>query len=126
VAAINLSESQGMRLRICPECQKAFFMPFGAERTGCPHCGVYFTDRRASKRVKREFGLRISFNGSVYTARSADLSDNGACVLFSGRQTDADAILDVNIGELRYFRRAAIVWTRQLSKTLAAAGLKLL
>ncbi len=101
-------------------------MPFGAERAGCPHCGVYFTDRRASRRVKRELGLSISFNGSVYAARTADLSDNGACAIFSGWQPHAGAILDVNIGELMRHRPAAIVWTKRLSRMNAAAGLKLL
>ncbi|OGP13461.1 MAG: hypothetical protein A2054_05405 [Deltaproteobacteria bacterium GWA2_55_10] len=115
-----------MRLRICPECKKAFFVPFGADRTRCPHCGVYFTDRRASKRIRQELSLRISFNGSVYAARTADFSDNGACVLLNGWQPDREAILDVNIEEFRLCRQAITVWAKQLTRTLASAGLKLL
>lgn len=115
-----------MRLRICPECQKAFFMSFDANPTRCPHCGVYFMDRRASKRIRQELNLSISFNGSVYAAKTADLSDNGACVLFTGWQPDTDSVLDVNIEDLRLFRQAVMVWARRLSKPLVAAGLKLL
>ncbi|WKZ33982.1 MAG: PilZ domain-containing protein [Thermodesulfobacteriota bacterium] len=116
-----------MRLRICPECYKAFFMSFGNERARCPHCGVYLAERRSSERTKKEMDLILSVNGSVYKALTTDFSDSGAGILLNGSTSlEADSMLDVCIEELSLRGRARTVWARKVSRSTTSAGLKLL
>lgn len=115
-----------MMLRVCPECYKAFFMSFGLDRARCPHCGVYFTERRASKRVRKELDLTLSLDGALYTAVTTDFCDGGAGIVIDGRYIEKDTMLHVNIEALRLRRQAKTVWARQVSRSAVSAGLKLL
>lgn len=102
-------------------------MPFGTERARCPHCGVYLAERRALLRTKKEMGLILSVNGSVYKALTTDFSESGAGILLNGSTSlEADTLLDVRIEELDIARQARTVWARKVSRSMTSAGLKLL
>ncbi|HBG46035.1 MAG TPA: hypothetical protein DDW94_03505 [Deltaproteobacteria bacterium] len=113
-------------IRICPECSKAFYVQIGTERARCPHCGVFFTERRRSRRAKMEFVMKLSVSGTIFTARTTDLTYDGAGILLKGTTIEKDTLLDVNIEELMMGWQARTVWARRVSGSVVSAGLKLL
>lgn len=114
-----------MQLRVCPQCYKAFYISRERDAIACQHCGHIFSERRRFGRVRDEFEIILKFNGSEISARAIDYSEAGAGIIYSGDSLEADTILDINIG-MDVRRPARMVWSRQVSRSLVSAGLKLL
>lgn len=47
-----------MRLSVCPECLKAFFLD--ARLAGCQHCGALHSERRSGGRIRKEMEITLS------------------------------------------------------------------
>lgn len=114
-----------MQLRVCPHCYKAFYISRDQDAIACQHCGHIFSERRQFGRVKDELEIILKFNGSEIPARTVDYSEAGAGIIYNGDSLEADTVLDIDIG-MDVQRPARMVWSRQVSRSLVSAGLKLL
>jgi len=115
-----------MELRVCPECDKAFYSPHDSEVVACPHCGFVLHDRRRARRIHRELDCRFLLEGRVVSAILQDYSANGLRMVYEGQALEADTLLDVEVEGLAVHRPARTVWSVKISKAKASAGLRLL
>lgn len=115
-----------MELRVCPECNKAFYARRVGEIVACPHCGFILYDRRRKKRVRRELAFYLSMEGRVVQATLRDYSKDGLRIAYEGKAPRPDTVLDISIDELDIHRHAQPVWSKKMSKSTVSAGLKLL
>lgn len=115
-----------MRIRVCPECYKAFYMSQDEDCIICPHCGYIFSERRIRERVKKQLDITFYHEGSEVTARTVDYSEDGAGIIYKGDSLEVDTVLDVDFGELNLRRPARTVWAKKVSRSVVSAGLMLL
>lgn len=115
-----------MELRVCPECDRAFYSLHDSDMVTCIHCGFIVYDRRGPKRVHKAFDCRFLLEGRLVRARLQDYSTNGLRMVYTGQALKADTVLDVEVEGLDVHRLAKIVWSKKLSKGSVSAGLRLL
>lgn len=115
-----------MRIRICPECYKAFYILSDEEHIVCPYCGHVFSERRLGTRVRTNVDLTIYHNDNAIPATSTDFSENGAGVIFEGDSIEIDTVLRIGIGPMNATRPAVTIWAKKVSRSFVSAGLRLL
>lgn len=113
-----------MEIRVCPKCNKAFYAAKDAESLTCTHCGHILYDRRQRARVEKRLLFRLSVKGESLPAKLMDYSDTGLRVEYDGRMLMEDTILEVDIGELNIHTAAKTVWTKRVSESVYASGMK--
>ena len=53
-------------IRVCPECEKAFYAGVSPAPLSCAFCACFFEDKRRSRRTRKETGLTFWFmDGAV-------------------------------------------------------------
>lgn len=65
-------------------------------------------------------GGQLSTGKEKLTAKTTDFTRNGAGIILQGRRIEAGAFVEVEFGELK-----KMVWRKQASRPVLAAGLKL-
>jgi DNA-directed RNA polymerase subunit RPC12/RpoP len=119
-----------MTLRVCPKCEKAFYIFTEEKLPTCPHCGFRAFKRteihgqRAHERLETNIDFNFSFGGVVKTAKVTDYSESGARIVYKGPQLPVDSTLDLNIEELSIKSTAKAIWTKKLSITMNSTGLR--
>lgn len=111
-----------MRLRICPECYKAFFLAADGGGIVCPHCSHMLADRRVLCRVKKEFDVTLFIRGSEVQARTVDFSEKGAGIIYRGGFLEADSVIHVAFGR-QGKKQARAVWSKKVSRSVISVGL---
>ena len=99
---VKFNEEYGsLSIRICPECELAFYARIDGSLM-CPHCGYAFMERRDSDRIGMEADITILFNGRKVRAKLMDYSERGARVVFRGMDNgmDTDSEVEIDIREL--------------------------
>jgi DNA-directed RNA polymerase subunit RPC12/RpoP len=115
-----------MELRVCPECDRAFYSLHDGDVVACPHCGYILHDRRRSKRVHKEIVFTFSAGGRTVTAKLQDYSTNGMKIIYTGDALDLESLLDIDIEEINIHGTAKAVWDRRITKSTHSTGLKIL
>jgi len=115
-----------MEIRVCPECEKAFFALVDNAVVKCTHCGHVVQERRGAERVAKELDCTFSYDGHVVHAKLQDYSSGGLRMVYTGEAVSADTLRDVNVEGLDVHRPAKTVWTMQTSDHSFSAGLRLL
>lgn len=123
-----------MALRVCPKCEKAFYLFTEEKVSSCPHCGFRVfknKDRRteihnlrAQERLETNIDFNFSLGGVVKTAKVTDYSEKGARIVYKGPPLPVDSTLALNIDELSIKSTANAVWTKKLSITMNSTGLR--
>jgi len=122
----NLYRNGIMELRVCPECEKAFYSPPDGDFLSCPHCGFVLFDRRGGQRVRREAESVLSIRGRKLRATLKDYSTGGARVEYSGPDLERDTVIELYVDDLDIHARAVAVWTKKASGDVKYAGFRLL
>jgi hypothetical protein len=115
-----------MEIRVCPECNKAYYTAAVEYRPPCPHCGHVLLDRRTQERTITAKDLSFFIEGTERSATLIDLSKDGGKIIYDGESFPANTTLDINIDELNIHRTARAVWTKELTGSKVTAGLKFL
>lgn len=115
-----------MEIRVCPECDRAFYSLPDSDVVACTHCGFIAFDRRGAKRVHKEVDCRFLLEGRLVRARLQDYSAGGLRMVYTGEALKADTVLDVEVEGLDVHRTAKTVWSMKISKHSVSAGLRLL
>ena len=123
-----------MTLRVCPKCEKAFYLFAEEKLSTCPYCGfIVFKNRarrteihnqRAQERLETIIDFNFSFGGVVKSAKLVDYSESGARIVYKGPPLPVDSTLALNIGELGIKSTANAVWTKKLSIAMNSTGLR--
>lgn len=112
-----------IELRICPQCNKVFYANSKESSPPCTHCG-YVLINRTRERKGSSFDLTCTVNGKKRGVTVKDYSDSGAMIVYIGELIPLKATFICEINELNIKRRAEIVWSKKINKTINAAGLK--
>ncbi len=117
-----------VELRVCPECNKAFFKGLDRGYAICSHCRYVLWDQRGEERTEGEIEASFFIEGREVPARVTDFSPSGLKVVFASllEPLPDSAILDVNVDELGLHQPAKRVWQAKAGNKAVAAGLKLL
>jgi hypothetical protein len=115
-----------MEIRVCPQCNKAFYASPDAECLVCSHCGHVIYDRRRKERVEKELDFNIPFKGRPLPAKLMDYSEGGLKAVYKGGLLKVDTVFDLDIGELDIHAEVKTVWTKKVSKSVYASGFKFL
>lgn len=123
-----------MTLRVCPKCEKAFYIFTEEKVTTCPHCGfrafknkdrrAEVNNQRAQERLEANIDFNFSFGGVMKTAKVIDYSESGARIVYKGPPLPVDSTLALNIDELSIKSTASAVWTKKLSIAMNSTGLR--
>lgn len=121
-----------MALRVCPKCEKAFYLFTEEKISSCPHCGfraLKNKDRRTEnhrvqERLETNVDFNFSFGGVLKTAKVTDYSESGARIVYKGPPLPVDSTLALSIDELKIKSTANAVWTKKLSITMNSSGLR--
>jgi len=115
-----------VELRVCPECNKAFYKGLDREYAMCSHCRYVLWDQRGEKRTEREIETSFLFEGRELPVKVTDFSASGLQVVFADPlELPPDrAVMDVNVDELGLHRPAETVWLKKTDQEVAVAGLK--
>ncbi len=116
----------GMELRICPECNLAFYAPVKREFLHCSHCSHPIRDRRRSSRTSGTFSVTFSMEGTTYEASVTDRSTGGARIRYYGPPLPVDSVVRLDFYELGVQKLARTVWSEVSGRGRAAAGLRFL
>ena len=117
-----------VELRVCPECNKAFFKGLDRGYAICSHCRYVLWDQRGEERTEGEIEASFFIEGREVPVRLADFSSSGLKVVFASllESLPDSAILDVNVDELGLHQPAETVWQKKAGKKAVVVGLKLL
>jgi len=119
-----------MEIRVCPECNKAFYASSDTDMLVCTYCGHVLYDgksaKRSGKRVRKDLKFRMSVKSGTLPAKLIDYSSGGLKAVYKGSQIEADTILEVDIDELKIHTAARAIWTHRVSKDLYESGFKFL
>ncbi len=114
-----------MEIRVCPECNKAFYTTVEISPT-CHHCGHILLDRRTRKRTKTKTDFTFYIEGIEREATLIDFSKYGARIICSGDAFSVNTILDLKIDEHKIHETAKAVWMKKRKESRVIAGLKFL
>ncbi len=112
--------------RVCPNCNKVFYASTGAESLSCPHCGYVLLDRRGLERIEADMEIAFTLGDERMKARLENYSDGGVRIIYSGGPIAEDAVLGVDIEGLDIHGQARAVWSKKVSASTYASGLKLI
>jgi len=115
-----------MELRVCPECDRAFYSLHDSDMVTCTHCGFIVYDRRGALRTKKEVDCTIALEGENIPAKLIDYSVNGIKIVCRGHDIKADTFLDVDIKALGIHKMAKSVWSKRVTRSSSSVGIKLL
>lgn len=112
-----------MEIRLCPECNKAFYANYDNEFSSCPFCGYVLYDRRHKDRVPVDVPFIFLRDGQRVTARAKDYSRTGVRIVYRGSPLEISSKVSLNIDSLPVSNGVAVaVWSRRISKTMSSAG----
>lgn len=111
-------------IRVCPECEKAFYAAEVLPPLSCPFCACFFENKRRDKRIGCEAGLTFRFMDRSRPGRLKDYSENGLRMLYAGKMLKAGSVVEVELGAENTSECAVAVWSRRLSPTVFSSGLK--
>ncbi len=113
-----------MEIRVCPDCDKAFYALRDAIHLVCHHCGYSLLDRRIKERTICNIDFTLTHKKRSIKCTLKDYSDTGARVVYRERSLPVDTIISVKLGKLDINAPARTVWTRSVSRSLYSSGFK--
>jgi hypothetical protein len=113
-----------MEIRVCPDCDKAFYALRDAIHLVCHHCGYMLLDRRSKDRTICNLDFTFTYGGKSIKARLKDYSESGLRVLYRGRSLQVDSVLDIKLDGLGIHSAAKAVWTSSASRAVYSSGFK--
>ncbi len=115
-----------MDMRICPDCNKAFYYLKDKEPSSCTHCGYFFGNKRQFKRIDKRADCVFTYEGIKHDGLTKDYSLGGACIEFAGEPIREDASLDFKSDMLGLHASAKAVWSLMSPSKGILMGLKFL
>lgn len=115
-----------MDMRICPDCNKAFYFLKDQKPYSCTHCGYFFVDKRQHKRIEKSAGCVFIYEGIKREGVTKDYSFGGACIEFIGEPISEDTFLDFESNTLGLHVPARAVWSVSMPSKGILMGLKFL
>lgn len=113
-------------MRICPNCNRVFYILNEQHSVICTHCSYDLLDKRFSKREKIDIDFSFSLYNKTISAKITDYSDNGVRIVYNGEAVPVNTIINLNIKELKIELNAIIVWSDKKVSLNNVSGLKLL
>ncbi len=111
-----------MEIRVCPDCDKAFYALRDAIHLVCHHCGYMLLDRRSKERTICNLDFTFTYGGKSIRAKLKDYSESGLRILYRGRSMQVDSVLDIRLDGLSIHSAAKAVWTSSVSRSLYSSG----
>ncbi len=111
-----------MEIRVCPDCDKAFYALCDAIHLVCHHCGYMLLDRRVKERTASNLDFTFTYGGKSIKARLKDYSESGLRVFYRGSALKVDSVLDIELDGLNIHSQARAVWTKNVSRSLCSSG----
>ncbi|MBE9528310.1 MAG: hypothetical protein IME99_03625 [Proteobacteria bacterium] len=115
-----------MEIRICPECNKAFYALKETDTLVCHYCGFVIFDQRGKQRLVANFDFNFTLHGHKVRAKLKDYSETGARIVYKGRLLTEDTVLNLVIDELGIEATAKTMWSKRIAKDTYSYGLELL
>ncbi len=112
-----------MKIRICPECGKAFYALSDVDTLVCRYCGFVLFDRRVLSRTAASIDSKLKLSGHITRVRLKDYSRTGARIIFEGKHISDDTVLNLVIDELNIDGTAKTVWSKKVAKNTYSYGL---
>lgn len=113
-----------MEIRVCPDCDKAFYALRDAIHLVCHHCGYMLLDRRSNDRTASNLDFTFTYRGKSIKARLKDYSESGLRILYRGRALQVESVLDIKLNKLGIHSTAKAVWTGSVSRSLYSSGFR--
>jgi DNA-directed RNA polymerase subunit RPC12/RpoP len=113
-----------MEIRVCPDCDKAFYALRDVIHLVCHHCGYSLLDRRIKERTLCNLDFTFTYKSKNIKATLKDYSESGARIVYKERSLPVDSILKVTLDKLNTDSPAITVWTRSISRSLYSSGFK--
>ena len=113
-----------MEIRVCPDCDKAFYALRDAIHLVCQHCGYSLLDRRIKERTICNLNFTFTHKGRRIQGKLKDYSESGARIVYKERSLPVDTILNLKLDGLNTNSPARAVWTRSVSRSLYSSGFK--
>lgn len=119
-------ESRIMDMRICPDCNKAFYFLENQKPYSCTHCGYFFVDKRQHKRIERTADCVFFTDGLKLDGVTKDYSFGGACIEYTGEPIARDTTVQFESNMLGLHLSAKSVWTVNRPSKGVLMGLRFL
>lgn len=112
-----------VELRICPRCNKVFYVNTRESSPPCVHCRyVLINRRRERKSTFIDFIFTINSKKKGVTLKN--YSDHGAMIVYMGELLPLNSTFMFEAHELNIKKKAEIIWSRKINRTMNATGLK--
>jgi len=115
-----------MRLRLCPDCEKAFYSKTDGLHTVCHHCGYVVLDLRDRRRNSVELSLKCQKGFSNFMARLIDYSGVELRIAYRGESISRDTLFTLDIEDLGMHCIVRAIWTVSVEGVGMVSGLKIL
>ncbi len=115
-----------MEIRVCPECNKAFYALRETDTLVCHYCGFVIFDQRSRQRLLADFDFNLTLLGHNVRAKLKDYSETGARIVYKGKLISEDTVLNLVIDELGIEATAKAMWSKRIAKDTYSYGLELL
>ncbi len=112
--------------RVCPNCARVFFAAKEAKSLSCPHCGYVLLERRRLERREAAMDMIVTLGDVKMAAHIENYSDGGIRMSYGGSPISKETVLGVDVEGLKIHGNALAVWTRKVSGSTYASGLRLI
>jgi len=116
-----------MDIRICPDCNKVFYVTDEVSFPVCNYCGHALPEKRWQERIPAEIDFVFHFRNENCSATLMDFSKGGARIAYAYEKKHllVGNIIDINVEKIDIHAGAMAVWTKkQESGTKVETGLK--
>ena len=114
-----------MDIRICPDCNKAFYVTSEVSFPVCHYCGHALPEKRWQERIPAEIDCAFRFKDENWSATLMDFSKGGARIAYEKKYLLVGNIVDINVEKIDNHTSATAVWTKkQESGAKVETGLK--
>ena len=116
-----------MDIRICPNCEKVFYVTSEVSFPVCNYCGYALPEKRLQERIPAEIDFAFHFRDENCSATLMDFSKGGARIAYAyeSKYLLVGNIIDINVDKVDIHAGAMAVWTKkQGSGAKVETGLK--
>lgn len=113
-----------MDLRVCPDCEKAFYAFRDSLHVACHYCGHVLIDRRVLDRTQTDVGFSFVYDGKRRRAKLKNFSETGVKIAYKGLSLRVGSVLTVKLSKLHIDSPAKMVWTKEVLPSHYSGGFK--
>ena len=117
-------KKDAMDIRVCPNCDKVFYVLREDELLRCTHCEFALLERRERGRERAVKDIALTLEDECLKARLQDYSSGGLRATYRGSMLNVETEVFVALDPAQTRRRAVTLWSKKKSGGCFESGFR--